>query len=84
MRKIPERIGKQGTKPNKIKAIYTSPTTNIIINEKKHKVLFIKIMNKTRTFIFSTPEQYKNCWRYHHSQPQIVLQKYGWYGTGQN
>ena len=53
MTKILQKVGKEGTYHNIIKAIYNKPTANIILNDAKQSISF-KISNKTRMPTFAT------------------------------
>ena len=46
MTKILQKVGREGTYRNIIKAIYNKPTANIILNDEKQSISF-KISNKT-------------------------------------
>ena len=54
MIKILQKMGKEGTYFNIIKAIYDKPTANIILNVEKLKAFPPKIRSKTRVSTFTT------------------------------
>ena len=54
MIKILQKMGKEGTYFNIIKAIYDKPTANIILNVEKLKAYPLKSEKKTRVSTFST------------------------------
>ena len=54
MIKILQKMGKEGTYFNIIKAIYDKPTANIILNVEKLKEISPKIRSKTRVSTFTT------------------------------
>ena len=58
MIKALQKMGKEGTYLNIVKAIYDKPTENIILNGEKLKTFPPKIRNETRLSTFTTVIQH--------------------------